>query len=78
MLPTISINSKMIFPEDQYLSNLNCKMMKLQKPLKRNSNVSGMIWKTKLIKMDRETDQNLLPITSRPYMLPLKHQEWVQ
>ena len=28
--------------------------------------------------MDKETDHNLLPGASKPYTLPLKHQEWAR
>ena len=35
------------------------------------------IGRTKLVKMDIETGDSL-PVSSRPYTLPLKHYEWVQ
>ena len=37
---------------------------------------SGDIGRTSLIKMDIDTGDNP-PICQRPYMLPLKHAEWV-
>ena len=35
------------------------------------------IGRTKLVKMDRDTGDSP-PVSSRPYILPLKHYEWVQ
>ena len=42
------------------------------------SSSSNDIGYTRLIEMDIETDANLSPVASKPYMLPLKHQEWVR
>ena len=41
------------------------------------SSSSSDICYTKQIEMEIETDQKLPPVASKPYTLPLKHQEWV-
>ena len=38
---------------------------------------SGDIGRTSLVKMDIDTGENP-PVYQRPYMLPLKHAEWVK
>ena len=38
---------------------------------------SGNIWKTPLLEVEIDTGDNL-PITQKPYTLPLRHTEWVQ
>ena len=39
---------------------------------------SGDIGNTKLIEIDKETDLDLLPFASKPYMFPLKHEKRVR
>ena len=42
------------------------------------SSLSNDAGYTKLIQIDIQTDPNLPPIASKPYTLPLKHQELVR
>ena len=91
MLPAIPQDSKIIFTGDhmpvrkalfkdakisvETHEKWNCLIHAFECIMSASSND---ICYTKLIEMDVETDPNVLSIASKPYTLPLKHQEWAR